>query len=221
MPVFSSCFFRLVGLGIVSAFTLLTPGRIRPVVAQADTAQIVANGSLTVAIAGLSNQNGQVCISLFDSARGFPDDPDVVVTQQCVPADGSDEAAEGAAEAVNDDATTDDNSAAMPEETDADVETVMDAESDTTETTVMPEDAEETEADVVVTFSNLVSGTYAVSVLHDENGDQQINQGSFGIPTEGFGFSRNPAIRTGAPDFADAAVFVLGETTTQIELIYF
>lgn len=73
-----------------------------------------------------------------------------------------------------------------------------------------------------VTFAELALGTYAVSVLHDENQDNQLNTGSFGIPTEGFGFSKNPTIQTGAPDFSEAAVIVTGPNSkTEIELIYF
>lgn len=72
-----------------------------------------------------------------------------------------------------------------------------------------------------VTFPDLSMGTYAVSVLHDENGDEQINQGTFGIPTEGFGFSRNPAIQASAPEFYETALFVFGSTTTEIEMVYF
>ena len=83
------------------------------------------------------------------------------------------------------------------------------------------DESSEREADITVTFAELEAGTYAVSVLHDENEDQQINQGSFGIPTEGFGFSRNPMVQTGAPEFAEAAVVVFGSTTTDIEMIYF
>lgn len=70
-------------------------------------------------------------------------------------------------------------------------------------------------------FEALSMGTYAVTVFHDENGDGQINRGTFGIPTEGFGFSRNPAIGTSAPKFYETAVFVFGDTTTQIDMIYF
>lgn len=72
-----------------------------------------------------------------------------------------------------------------------------------------------------VTFEGLPLGSYAVSILHDENEDQQINQGIFGIPTEGFGFSRNPTIQTGAPEFQETAIFVFGTTTTEVEMIYF
>lgn len=83
------------------------------------------------------------------------------------------------------------------------------------------DDSEAASSPLAVTFSDLSMGTYAVSVLHDENSDEQINQGTFGIPTEGFGFSRNPVVQTGAPEFYEVAVFVVGETTTQIEMIYF
>lgn len=73
-----------------------------------------------------------------------------------------------------------------------------------------------------VVFEGLASGTYAVSVIHDENEDNQINLGTFGVPVEGFGFSRNPTIRTSAPAFREAAVFVLGRSTsTQVDLIYY
>ncbi|MGD1866593.1 MAG: DUF2141 domain-containing protein [Phormidesmis sp.] len=78
-----------------------------------------------------------------------------------------------------------------------------------------------TEALLSVTFSELSMGTYAVSVLHDENEDEQINRGTFGIPTEGFGFSRNPVVQTSAPEFYETAVFVFGSTTTEIEMVYF
>jgi uncharacterized protein (DUF2141 family) len=71
-----------------------------------------------------------------------------------------------------------------------------------------------------VTFSNLAPGSYAVAVLHDANGDNQMNRNGLGVPTEGFGFSRNPSILKGLPRFGDAAVAVNGATTTQIQLTY-
>lgn len=83
------------------------------------------------------------------------------------------------------------------------------------------EDVSISETVFSVTFENLSVGTYAVSVMHDENGDGDLNQGTFGIPTEGFGFSRNPEIRTSAPEFYESAEFVFGEKTTSIEMTYF
>lgn len=45
-----------------------------------------------------------------------------------------------------------------------------------------------------VSLGPLKSGRYAMSLLHDENADQKLNTGLFGIPREGVGFSRNPRI---------------------------
>jgi len=86
----------------------------------------------------------------------------------------------------------------------------------------LPEGSQSVESAPVVTFENLDRGTYAVSVLHDENEDSEINTGAFGIPSEGFGFSRNPTVQMGAPKFHEAAVVVVGPNATmQINLIYF
>jgi len=72
-----------------------------------------------------------------------------------------------------------------------------------------------------VTFQNLALGNYAIAVYHDRNGNGKLDRNFLGIPTEGFGFSRNPVIRTSAPRFSEAAVFVAGtETTAQIQLQY-
>lgn len=64
-----------------------------------------------------------------------------------------------------------------------------------------------------IAFGNLSPGTYAVAVFHDVNNDGQLNKNSFGIPTEGFGFSQNPGIYTGPPRFSDAAIFIAGNTS--------
>ena len=58
-----------------------------------------------------------------------------------------------------------------------------------------------------VSFAGLPRGGYAVAVIHDENGNNRLDTFA-GIPREGFGFSRNPAIKFGPPRFA-AARFVL------------
>lgn len=101
-------------------------------------------------------------------------------------------------------------------ETTAETTTETNAETDTLDDVVI------TQAVLAITFTDIAPGTYAVSVLHDENEDGELNTGTFGIPAEGFGFSKNPEIRTGAPDFSEAAIVVVGaEATTQVELIYY
>jgi uncharacterized protein (DUF2141 family) len=39
---------------------------------------------------------------------------------------------------------------------------------------------------------NLPAGTYAVQVMHDENGNGKLDTNFMGVPTEGYGFSNNP-----------------------------
>lgn len=66
----------------------------------------------------------------------------------------------------------------------------------------------------------LPSGTYAIALFHDENRNGRLDT-TFGIPREGFGFSRNPPLRFGPPKF-NAARFPIGagETEQQVKLKY-
>lgn len=59
-----------------------------------------------------------------------------------------------------------------------------------------------------IIFPDVDSGEYAIAVYHDENEDTVLNTSRFGIPKEGFGFSRNPRIRFGPPKFEKAKFFV-------------
>jgi uncharacterized protein (DUF2141 family) len=58
-----------------------------------------------------------------------------------------------------------------------------------------------------VQFDGLAPGNYAIAIVHDENGNKRLDT-VMGIPREGFGFSRNPAIGFGPPRF-DAARFAV------------
>jgi len=63
-------------------------------------------------------------------------------------------------------------------------------------------------------FTGLPYGNYAVAVIHDENNNAKLDTFA-GIPREGFGFSRNPPIRFGAPRFAAARFAVTGDAERQ------
>jgi len=63
-------------------------------------------------------------------------------------------------------------------------------------------------ADRSIRFEGLPSGNYAVALFHDENRNGKLDT-MLGIPREGFGFSRNPAIVFGPPKF-NAARFTVG-----------
>lgn len=57
-----------------------------------------------------------------------------------------------------------------------------------------------------VVFAGLPVGTYAVSAVHDRDGDGKLNRNVMGVPTEPFGFSGRPSGRFGPPDFQEAAM---------------
>ena len=57
-------------------------------------------------------------------------------------------------------------------------------------------------------------GTYAIAAVHDENGNGKLDTVLM-MPHEGFGFSRNPAIRFGPPKFKNASFAVGTEVVTQ------
>lgn len=54
-------------------------------------------------------------------------------------------------------------------------------------------------------FTNIVPGRYALTLFHDENANLRLDM-VLGIPREGFGFSRNPKIRFGAPKFGQVDI---------------
>lgn len=72
-----------------------------------------------------------------------------------------------------------------------------------------------------VTFKDLPQGTFAVTVLHDENSNGKMDKNFFGIPKEGYGASNNPKKKMRAPKF-DEAKFSLNasEQTIKITLNY-
>lgn len=65
-----------------------------------------------------------------------------------------------------------------------------------------------------VRFDGLVPGTYAVSLIHDENGNGKLDTLMM-MPREGFGFSRNPAISFGPPKFGSASFAIGAGTVSQ------
>ncbi len=63
------------------------------------------------------------------------------------------------------------------------------------------------------------AGTYAVSLIHDENGNGKLDT-ALGMPREGFGFSRNPAISFGPPKFKSASFAVNGASAQTVKMKY-
>ena len=65
-----------------------------------------------------------------------------------------------------------------------------------------------------MTFAAVPAGRYAIALMHDENRNGRVDM-ALVVPREGFGFSRNPALRLGSPPFATAAFTVAGEPVVQ------
>ena len=76
--------------------------------------------------------------------------------------------------------------------------------------------------DVTVVFENLQPGDYALSVIHDENENGELDSNVFGIPKEGFAFGNNALGSFGPPPFDKAKITIVDQNVKQeIKLKYF
>ncbi len=115
--------------------------------------------NLKLVISQLRNQKGEVCIALFESKAGFPEDDTQAICNNCL--------------------------------------------------TI-------TELPMTVSF-DVPHGSYAASVLHDENKDGELETGMLGIPKEGVGFSNDPRIIKGTPSF-EKTRFEFNEGNREVEI---
>ncbi|MEJ7647198.1 MAG: DUF2141 domain-containing protein [Chryseolinea sp.] len=69
---------------------------------------------------------------------------------------------------------------------------------------------------VTVVFENLKAGTYAISVVHDENENGKMDTNKLGIPREGYAFGNNALGKLGPPTFNQANVVIGPETVKQV-----
>jgi uncharacterized protein (DUF2141 family) len=71
---------------------------------------------------------------------------------------------------------------------------------------------------VTVVFRNLQPGRYAISAYHDQNDNQVLDRGAFGIPKERYGFSQDARGAGGPPEFRDAAFEVKDGGDNRVKL---
>lgn len=71
-------------------------------------------------------------------------------------------------------------------------------------------------ATMTARFEDVPPGTYAIALIHDENGNKKLDLAMF-IPKEGFGMSRNPKIGMGPPSFKSAA-FAVGASDVKLPI---
>jgi len=66
-------------------------------------------------------------------------------------------------------------------------------------------------------FTGVPHATYAIAVLHDENGNGKMDTNAIGIPKEGGGASNDAKARFGPPKF-DEAKFVLRDAQLKLRI---
>lgn len=82
--------------------------------------------------------------------------------------------------------------------------------------------AEARAGSTIVRLHGVLPGTYAVQAFHDLNNNREIDRNLLGVPIEGIGFGNDAAMRSGPPDFEDAAVVLnQPQATTTLSLRYF
>jgi uncharacterized protein (DUF2141 family) len=69
---------------------------------------------------------------------------------------------------------------------------------------------------VIVVFENIPAGEYAISVIHDENNNEELDLNFLGIPKEGFGFGNDAKGAFGPPSFDKAKVKIGGGVVKQV-----
>ena len=74
------------------------------------------------------------------------------------------------------------------------------------------------EGEASVTFDGIHPGVYAVSVIHDENGNGKLDTAVFGIPVEPYGFSNNARGTFGPASFDDSKFVVEGDKRIEINV---
>ena len=70
-------------------------------------------------------------------------------------------------------------------------------------------------------FDNLSSGTYAVSIFHDEDCNGEMKTNVLGIPQEGTGASNDARGKFGPPKYADAKFQFTGNKKITLKMWYF
>ena len=73
----------------------------------------------------------------------------------------------------------------------------------------------------VVVVKGVAPGRYAAQLFHDENGNDKMDRALFGIPKEGFAFSRDAPIRMSPPKWAEAEFgYAGGGQAMQVRMRY-
>ncbi len=70
-------------------------------------------------------------------------------------------------------------------------------------------------------LENIPDGPYAITAFHDENNNDELDTGLFGIPREGFAFSNNPIVLFGPPSYSKSKFKIQGQKKIELKFKYF
>lgn len=71
-----------------------------------------------------------------------------------------------------------------------------------------------------ITINSVEPGTYALSIFHDEDNNNELSTNFFGVPNEGYGFSNNVIGSFGKPTFTEASFIVNdGKETINLSVV--
>jgi uncharacterized protein (DUF2141 family) len=84
--------------------------------------------------------------------------------------------------------------------------------------TVVGKVVKATEGKMVVTFEDVKAGEYAISLIHDENENAELDTNVLGIPTEGFAFGNNAMGMFGPPSFEEAMLVIKDHTVSRQQI---
>lgn len=85
------------------------------------------------------------------------------------------------------------------------------------EKAIMKESSRIKNKKAVVIFKDVPFGNYAISVHHDENGNDEFDTNFLGIPSEGYGASNDAKGSFGPPKFEDAK-FILDSKEIKLKI---
>lgn len=71
---------------------------------------------------------------------------------------------------------------------------------------------------VIVEFTGLPEGMYAISLYHDKNSNEKLDKNFVGLPKEPYGFGNNARGSFGPPSFSDSSVKVTAGKTNEISV---
>ncbi len=74
--------------------------------------------------------------------------------------------------------------------------------------------------DITVVLENVPVGDYAISVIHDRNENDKLDSNFLGMPTEGFGFSKDVMGMFGPPAFEKAKFRLEGDLSQTVTMRY-